>query len=194
MAAQYHLLMRKGPTPGSAFILEDGQTTIGRDPTNTIVINDAEVSRHHARLILHDNDCILEDLGSTNGTAINGVRIVGPHVLTPGEIISFGEGIVLVFEAITLDPYQTVATAKPPVSAQPQPIAPSLPPSQASSRSVQSEPRTSTPDGSDKYRSLILTIVAALILFSICACASLLWYIDANYLWCRVLPFLAGCG
>jgi pSer/pThr/pTyr-binding forkhead associated (FHA) protein len=194
MAAQYHLMMRTGPTPGSAFILEDGQTTIGRDPTNTIVINDAEVSRHHVRLILHDNDCILEDLGSTNGTAINGVRIVGPHVLTPGEVISFGEGIVLVFEAITLDLYQTVATAKPPVSAQPQPIAPSLPPRQASSRSVQPEPQPSTPDGSDKYKSLVLTIVAALILFAICACVSLLWYIDANFLWCKVLPFLAGCG
>lgn len=194
MAAQYHLIMRKGPTPGSAFILEDGQTTIGRDPTNTIIINDAEVSRHHARLILHDNDCILEDMGSTNGTTINGVRIVGPHVLTPGEVISLGEGMVLVFEAITLDPYQTVATVKPTMDAQPQPIAPSQPPGQASSRPVQPELQASTPDRSDRYRSMILTIVAALILFSICACVSLLWYIDANYLWCKVLPFLAGCG
>jgi len=50
MTAQYQLIMRSGPTPGAAFMLEGDQITIGRDPTNSITINDAEISRRHARL------------------------------------------------------------------------------------------------------------------------------------------------
>ena len=50
MTSLYQLIMRSGPTPGAAFLLEGDQITIGRDPTNSITINDAEISRRHARL------------------------------------------------------------------------------------------------------------------------------------------------
>ena len=50
MTSQYQLIMRSGPTPGAAYMLEGDQITIGRDLTNGIVINDAEISRRHARL------------------------------------------------------------------------------------------------------------------------------------------------
>ncbi len=50
MTSQFQLIMRSGPTPGAAYTLEGDQITIGRDSTNEIVINDAEISRRHARL------------------------------------------------------------------------------------------------------------------------------------------------
>jgi pSer/pThr/pTyr-binding forkhead associated (FHA) protein len=103
MASQFQLIMRSGPTPGAAFTLEGDQLTIGRDSTNEIVINDAEISRRHARLTFQGGKYVLEDLGSTNGTFVNGQRLAGPRVLKAGEIVSFGEQIVMVFEATHFD-------------------------------------------------------------------------------------------
>ena len=103
MTSQYQLIMRSGPTPGAAYTLEGDQITIGRDSTNGITINDAEISRRHARLTFQGGKYILEDLGSTNGTFVNGQRLAGPRVLKPGEVVSFGEQIVLVFEATNFD-------------------------------------------------------------------------------------------
>src|SRR5689334_5802827 len=100
MASQFQLIMRSGPTPGAAFVLEGDQIDIGRDSTNEIVINDAEISRRHARLTFQGGKYVLEDLGSTNGTFVNGQRLAGPRVLKSGEVVSFGEQIVMIFEAI----------------------------------------------------------------------------------------------
>jgi pSer/pThr/pTyr-binding forkhead associated (FHA) protein len=110
--AQYQLIMRTGPTPGAVFALEGDQLTIGRDSTNEITINDAEVSRRHARLTFQGGKFVLEDLGSTNGTFVNGQRLAGPRVLKAGEVVSFGEQIVLVFESSTFDPAATVASPR----------------------------------------------------------------------------------
>ena len=103
MVSQFQLIMRSGPTPGASFILEGDQLTVGRDATNEIVINDAEISRRHARLTFQGGKYVLEDLGSTNGTFVNGQRLAGPRVLKAGEVVQFGEQIMLVFEATTID-------------------------------------------------------------------------------------------
>ncbi|NTU56210.1 MAG: FHA domain-containing protein, partial [Anaerolineales bacterium] len=129
MASQFQLIMRTGPTPGAAFILEGDQLNIGRDSTNEITINDAEVSRRHARLTFQGGKYVLEDLGSTNGTFVNGQRLAGPRVLKAGEVVSFGEQIVLVFEVTTNDPGATMvsprAAAVPSIS---RPLTPPPPP------------------------------------------------------------------
>src|SRR4030067_769191 len=109
MASQYQLIMRTGPTPGAAYTLEVDQLMIGRDSTNEIVINDAEVSRRHARLTFQGGKYVLEDLGSTNGTFVNGQRLAGPVVLKPGDVVSLGEQIVLMYDAINMDPGATMA-------------------------------------------------------------------------------------
>ncbi len=107
MASQAQLVMRSGPTPGKTFTLNKTEIYIGRDIGNDIVINDAEVSRKHVRLMLQAGQYALEDLGSTNGTFINGQRISGPHILAGGQTVQMGENVVVVFEAATFDPDAT---------------------------------------------------------------------------------------
>jgi pSer/pThr/pTyr-binding forkhead associated (FHA) protein len=123
MAAQYQLIMHSGPTPGKIFPMEGDVITIGREAGNGIIINDAEVSRKHTQFVFQGGKYIVTDLGSTNGTFVNGQRLTGQHVLQPGEIISLGEQINLLFEAVvSIDPNATMMSAgRPPVI--PRPVA-----------------------------------------------------------------------
>ena len=65
-------------------------TTIGRLPESTITIEDGNVSREHARIEPSAGGYVVADLGSTNGTLINGLRISGRQRLADGDIVSFG--------------------------------------------------------------------------------------------------------
>lgn len=130
MASQsFQLVLRTGPNPGKVFALNKNEMYIGRDINNEIVINDAEVSRKHARLLAQAGGYLLEDLGSTNGSFVNGQRLVGPHVLRPGEMIMFGENVSLAFELV-YDADATVIGAPPPAATYtpPQPAAPQYQP------------------------------------------------------------------
>lgn len=63
--------------------------TIGRSSQNEVVLLDDKVSRHHCQIILHDDGHYsIADLGSTNGTFVNGRRIQGETVLNPGDVVS----------------------------------------------------------------------------------------------------------
>lgn len=109
MASQsYQLVMQKGPNPGKIYELVQEEATIGRDISNRIVINDPEVSRRHARLTLQVGGYVIEDLGSTNGTFVDGQRLMGPHLLRPGQTVMFGEKITLAYEALGFDPNATL--------------------------------------------------------------------------------------
>lgn len=66
------------------------EATIGRDPQCTIQIEDTFISSTHARLFLRDGLCYLEDLGSRNGTLINGERVEATTVLKPRDQITVG--------------------------------------------------------------------------------------------------------
>lgn len=63
---------------------------IGRAADNTLVLQDETASAHHARLSFHEGQWWLEDLGSRNGTTVNGIALEGPLVLTYGDQIAFG--------------------------------------------------------------------------------------------------------
>ena len=115
MASQtYQLVMHKGPNPGKIFELVQDELTIGRDITNRIVINDAEISRKHARLTLQSGAYVIEDLGSTNGTFVDSQRLIGPHMLRPGETIMLGEKITLEYEVLGFDPNATLVSGAAP--------------------------------------------------------------------------------
>lgn len=70
--------------------LGDGENLLGRDAAAVVSIDDATVSRHHARIVVHDGGAVLEDLGSKNGTRLNGVRIVSSRPLVDGDEIRVG--------------------------------------------------------------------------------------------------------
>jgi len=109
----FQLLMREGPTPGKIITLTKGELVIGREVDNDIIINIAEVSRRHARLTKKTGGYIIEDLGSTNGTFVNGQRILGPHVLRPGEVIMLGDAVSLLYGLAGVDINATVISAAP---------------------------------------------------------------------------------
>ncbi len=187
MAAQFQFVMRSGPTPGATYSLDGDQVVIGRDSTNGVVINDAEVSRKHARLTFQGGKYVLEDLGSTNGTFVNGQRLAGPIVLRSGDVVSLGEQIVLMYESLTVDVGTTVIAPHKNVAA------PEVPPAPTPATAVPSAP-TFSPLVPPRRNSTALILIIVGILLLICLCAAALWYIDANYLWCTFFPFLTGCG
>jgi pSer/pThr/pTyr-binding forkhead associated (FHA) protein len=65
-------------------------TTIGRSPTNTIVIPQTFASAEHAVLTLKNGQWWLEDRKSTNGTLLNDDRVTSPTIVTDGDIIGIG--------------------------------------------------------------------------------------------------------
>lgn len=82
----------KGPQTGSVFVLEDDTTTLGRDPGNSVFLNDMTVSRHHARIDLRgiaSGLATIEDLGSLNGTWVDGA-IINKASLKDGSTIQIG--------------------------------------------------------------------------------------------------------
>ena len=197
MASHFQLIMRSGPTPGAAFTLEGDQIDVGRDSTNEIVINDAEISRRHARLTFQGGKYVLEDLGSTNGTFVNGQLLAGPRVLKAGEVVSFGEQIVMIFEAMmTVDAGATVASpraAAVPVASRP--VMPPPPPPTEYVGSVPASPAPAPVPGMINIRrpNPVLIIVAVGVFLFLCMCVTFFWWVDANFLWCTFFPFLGGC-
>ncbi len=130
MASQtIQLVIRAGPNQGKTFELMQDEITVGRDIANLIVVNDPEVSRKHARLKAQaGGGYTIEDLGSTNGTFVNGQRLMGPHALRNGEVIMLGEKIALAYEIVGFDADATLVSAPSP---QVAPAAPPPPPVEA---------------------------------------------------------------
>lgn len=129
--SSFRLIVRRGPQPNQIYELNKGIITLGRDITNDIVINDPEVSRHHSRLTQGGGGYTLEDLGSTNGTFVNGQRLTGARPLSPGDTIGMGETVTLAYESavagMPADPRQAATM----VGGQPQPPQPYGPPQPA---------------------------------------------------------------
>ncbi len=115
-SSSFRLIVRRGPRPNEIYELNQGVLTLGRDITNDIVINDPEVSRHHCRLTQGAGGYTLEDLGSTNGTFVNGQRLTGARQLQPGEMIGLGETVTLAYEGAASEVGQaaTMVSGAPP--------------------------------------------------------------------------------
>jgi pSer/pThr/pTyr-binding forkhead associated (FHA) protein len=127
-SGSYRLTVRQGPVPGKVFELAKDVMTIGRDVNNDLVINDSEVSRNHARLTSQSGGYLIEDLASTNGTFVNGQRLIGPKLLNSSDVVGLGETIVLEYSYVA-DSSATVVAAgpvRPMMSAEP-PTAPPPP-------------------------------------------------------------------
>ena len=131
MTKSFKLVLQSGPNAGIEFPLEKQELYLGRDVNNDIVVNDAEVSRRHARFVRQGDNYYYEDLGSTNGTFILGQRLTAPALLQPGTTITIGERVLLGYIVEANDPFATVAaprraapdTQRPPTSFVPPPQA-----------------------------------------------------------------------
>lgn len=78
-----------GYAPGTAFLLRN-DALVGRHPGSSIVLADTFISGEHARLTHHDGRWWVADLGSTNGTFVNGTRVERPTPLNDGDEVRFG--------------------------------------------------------------------------------------------------------
>jgi pSer/pThr/pTyr-binding forkhead associated (FHA) protein len=74
--------------------LDSPSITIGRDPENHLVIPDDEYcSADHARIYWEGGKLMLEDLNSSNGTAVNDQMLNGAQPLAPGDVLKFGRTV-----------------------------------------------------------------------------------------------------
>jgi pSer/pThr/pTyr-binding forkhead associated (FHA) protein len=80
------LIAQTGPLNGQRWLLK-GDVIVGRDDSCTVIIQDRQVSRYHARFITQAQGIQLEDLGSKNGTHVNGQPVIEPVILQDGDVI-----------------------------------------------------------------------------------------------------------
>jgi len=122
-----HLIVRDGSLRGRRFEVESGEVTIGRERTDILVEDDSEISRNHA-IVRESNDGVeVEDLGSTNGTFVNELRISEPTRLSSGDIVRVGQTRFDV--ELAEDPNKTVVSGMvaPPTQEHSAPV-PQIPP------------------------------------------------------------------
>ncbi|HWG43096.1 MAG TPA: SpoIIE family protein phosphatase [Gemmataceae bacterium] len=106
------LLTIKGPTPGQRFALHGDSLLIGRQEDAAIYLDSLAVSRQHARIHCHGGEFFVEDVGSSNGTFVNGRRISAPTPLTERDALQIGPYIL----NLRADP--PTAPASPPLPDQ----------------------------------------------------------------------------
>jgi DNA-binding winged helix-turn-helix (wHTH) protein len=86
-----------------SFRLREGMNIVGRTPDATVVINSPAISRRHAAIEVVAAQAFIEDLGSKNGTSVNGEPIYGRHDLTDGATVCFGS-VCGIFRAVGSGP------------------------------------------------------------------------------------------
>jgi two-component system, cell cycle response regulator len=97
-ASRATLVLVAGPEPGQVFSLGTDMV-IGRDATADIRVDDPAVSRMHIRMYIDDGNYAIEDLGSVNGTLVNGTRVSRRH-LVDGDRIQLGSRVILKFSLL----------------------------------------------------------------------------------------------
>ncbi len=96
-----NLFVRQGTQAGMNFPLMGEVYLIGRDMDLPISIQDTQVSRRHAQITFNSLGFWIEDLGSTNGTYVNGVRITGKAPLRDKDVIRLG-GTTMIFDQASI--------------------------------------------------------------------------------------------
>jgi two-component system NtrC family sensor kinase len=101
------LFVIQGRDQGSRFRLDDSLVTIGRGTANTIQLHDTEVSRDHVELVRREDKFVLKDMGSSNGTFVNG-RQIREHELASGDQVQLGRTLLL-YTGVTDDRLEDLA-------------------------------------------------------------------------------------
>jgi pSer/pThr/pTyr-binding forkhead associated (FHA) protein len=160
----------EGPGAGRQTRLA-GALEVGRDPSAGMVLEDDLVSRHHVRVIEEAGGALVEDLGSLNGTFVNGQEVHAPTRMRPGDQVLVG---VTVLELRTADQVRakpTAVRAVPPALAVPGREPDYVPPNVRASAHVTPSPLDSLLDSRTKAKAR----TAALALFVLTALAVILF-------------------
>lgn len=99
----FQLKIAEGKDAGKEFEFDQGSVLIGRTPECDVVLYDAGVSRKHCRIFSEGHRFIIEDMGSSNGTRLNGEPITKKQELADGDQLTLGP-VVFVFGALAADP------------------------------------------------------------------------------------------
>ncbi len=118
------LLCRTGELAGETYELS-GESTIGRDRANNVVLLSEMVSGRHAKITFLDGKYFIEDLGSSNGTQLDGILITSVSELGPLSVITFAETVDCIFQIVQ---ESVVAKTAGQVSTKKTPVAPAAPP------------------------------------------------------------------
>ena len=216
-AMNFLVTMRSGPAAGQSFNLGDEETIAGRDLSCDIPLSDPEISRRHARFFIRDGNAFVEDLGSTNGTFLNGERIASPQQLRKGDVITLGESIAMVFDKVTTEADLAGVTPTPlieltpptPIPVQPHHYEPEIhaqPPVQPAPY-YQPEPtlpqyeeelyEPAKPEHKRKAKgkglpTWMMVLIVAIVML-VCVIAVTMYFMPAEW-WCAItFDSLAGC-
>jgi ABC transport system ATP-binding/permease protein len=110
------LILKEGPNQGECYVLESAELVIGREPGVELQIEAPGVSRRHARLLLQGSAYLLEDLGSSNGTFLNGQRLTAQTLLKTGDRIGLGLSVQLEYQVEQPAVQETMLEGIAPVS------------------------------------------------------------------------------
>ena len=201
-----------GPGAGESMTVR-GSATIGRDEGSDVRVQDPEVSRSHAKVTVQDGTAWIDDLKSTNGTYVNGERVLEHQSLVGGDRIQVGLTIIELTLPVGAQP--TVIGAQPTVVAKvPQPTEvaprPTLPPQPSKLSEVLSQPVAllTAESGTRKWWTLAAVVICSFMLLldvTIVAVAlpdiaealdpsfaELTWVVDAYTLTLTVVLLTAG--
>ena len=84
------LVCTGGPLEGHRFVVTEAGLRIGRAPESEVVLRDAEISREHARVFLHNSAVWVQDAGSRNGVFVNDRRVARPRQIGFGDSLTLG--------------------------------------------------------------------------------------------------------
>lgn len=206
------LIIERGPAPATQIPLNVDQLTIGRGDDNDYVLADPEVSRRHIRLIRRNDGFAIEDIGSTNGTFVNGQRISHQTYLQDGDTIDLGDTVRLRYmwmgqptsgpvydlaekpTQVFHQPIENTPIA-PPASYQPEPVHSSYPTNYTSYLSAPAgETATAPPqyiadESPQRGRSFLIGCFVLIALLLVCAGTFLLLdaYDQGRLLYCGPL-------
>ncbi|MEA3339868.1 MAG: FHA domain-containing protein [Chloroflexota bacterium] len=113
---------------GTEYPLTRPVTTIGREGSDVLLLQDDGVSRRHAKVEQRGDALVLVDLDSTNGTFVNGARLQAPHTLRSGDVIQIGGSSLTVHAEgekatrVMREPPPMAVPPPPPQARQPAPV------------------------------------------------------------------------
>jgi hypothetical protein len=120
---QASLVVRQGAQVGTTFSITSSEAILGREEGIDISVRDPEVSRRHARITWQSGNYYVEDLGSTNGTFLNGALVTSPQPLRSGDTIGIGQTMLVFQTQAEAVPDQPVAAPTYPAPLPPSPAA-----------------------------------------------------------------------